>query len=283
MKRKIEGYHRAKSMSKDIKELITKSAIETDTKREALADSLLEIIKKDFKNEVPPSRDTIIKLISKARNTEHSFLDEPWHLGLLGKFHDQGIPDFNADAVYAILKVQYWCRSQAAENYRKSSLGKKSQIKNGLTMLYPVLSIRQAKWVAVLHRFVEDDLSWLWMASFQYSYQEIISDISKTDFDASLLDNALYSGKRTFLFYMRQHSIIDKYNFGDKYNRALSLMQNATKKENARQWDARDKAIKHLRATGGKVRMLIDKDGNPIDKIVQLTLSPEELQEGETK
>ena len=75
MKRKIEGYHRAKTMLPQIREFIVEAAISTAIKREALAQELLMIIDKKYPKEIPPKIETIIKEISKARNRNKSVLE----------------------------------------------------------------------------------------------------------------------------------------------------------------------------------------------------------------
>jgi hypothetical protein len=74
---------RSKKMLPAIKILVISKAIdEPEKKREVLADELITEIEKLFPKETPPAWETLIKLISKARNSN---LDEynPWHLSTL--------------------------------------------------------------------------------------------------------------------------------------------------------------------------------------------------------
>lgn len=66
-----------------IKLLIASKAIEEPgEKRELLADKLIEEITKLWPKETPPAWETVIKLISKARNSSRE-VDKPWHLSTL--------------------------------------------------------------------------------------------------------------------------------------------------------------------------------------------------------
>ena len=38
--------------------------------------------------EIPPSEETIVKMVSRERNREPNPLDEPWSLGMLSKYKD---------------------------------------------------------------------------------------------------------------------------------------------------------------------------------------------------
>ena len=278
----IRGYHRAKAMLPEIKELITQMALSDDTKREVLADEILLIIKKRWPKETPPARDTITRRISEARRKENqSPLDEPWHLGLLGKLRDKGVPDFSAEAVEAILNVQYWLSCEYSEASHKRARKKKLTGYQTVVPLCHTLSIRQAKWIAALYRWTEEDTGYLWEVSFHYAYREIVSEIARTQFDTISLDNALYNGKIIFRDHVQRHYNSAKYEPGDEIEKALSIMSTATRRVNEREREVHNKTLKAIRDSGGIVRIIEDKNGKPINKIVKIDLPPEDDQEGE--
>jgi hypothetical protein len=63
-----------------IRQLIVSEAIRyPDKPRLALATDLRDSIER--MGEMSPSEETLIKMISDARNQESSLLDNPWHLG----------------------------------------------------------------------------------------------------------------------------------------------------------------------------------------------------------
>jgi hypothetical protein len=71
---------RAKKMLPTIKILISSRAIqESEKKRGILANELIRDIKRNFPKEKTPAKDTIVKLISRARNSNRDE-DKPWHL-----------------------------------------------------------------------------------------------------------------------------------------------------------------------------------------------------------
>jgi len=80
----------------EIRNMITMSATSSNESRETLALTLIEEIRKKFPNEIPPVEETVIKLISKARNHEISPLDKPWSLSVLNHLHEMNISDINA-------------------------------------------------------------------------------------------------------------------------------------------------------------------------------------------
>jgi len=229
MKRNIEGYHRAKTMLPEIRELIVEAAISTDIKREALADALLIRIEKNYPKEIPPKIETIIKEISKARNRKQSPLEEPWHLGLLVKLREMGIPDFNADDIAAIFRVQHWLDKNFQDVFDDVLIKKKSPFDlgyKGFTYLFRTLTIRQAKWIAVLHLVTGRDTEYLWLASFYYSYHEIIAELSGTPYDTKQTDYYIYLGKATFYKMFKHLSQIEPEIFGDTMEKALTMMHN---------------------------------------------------------
>lgn len=130
-----------------------------------------------LQGEVPPTSQTLIKMISKARNSESSPEDYPWHLDAFDKYP---VP---ADALPLILEIQ------------------KHINKN--------LSIRLVKWLTRLYvalkgnQFLRGNellyhlYCYLWAS--MYADREKISEISKSfgtpiSFDSSDLDAGLLDG-----------------------------------------------------------------------------------------
>jgi hypothetical protein len=227
MKHTIEGYHRAKAMLPQIREFITRAAVSTDMKREALADELLIGIKKDFPKEIPPKIETIIKLISKARNPAKDPINEPWHLGILNKIHDYGIPYISADGIDAIMRVQHWLSNTWGRSWVDVHVKKKNITKLGygtFALLFNTLSIRQAKWIATLYQTTGNDPQYLWLVSFYYSYHEIISNISNTPFDTRTIDYHLCHGKPSFLNMLKANMPYELNIFGQNLEKALNIL-----------------------------------------------------------
>jgi hypothetical protein len=56
---------------------------------------------------------------------------------------------------------------------------------------YPVLTIRQAKWVARLYR-IQRNIHHLYFTALLYSNYEVVSEISKTPLDTTKLDQVLF-------------------------------------------------------------------------------------------
>ena len=77
---------RAKKMLPDIRLLINSRATgEYGRNREELADELIKEIVRVFPKEIPPVRETVIRMISKARNNNPPE-DKPWHLDTLEEY-----------------------------------------------------------------------------------------------------------------------------------------------------------------------------------------------------
>lgn len=153
-----------------IKQLIVSEAIRYREKpRLILAADIRDTIERI--GEVSPSEETLIKMVSDARNKEVSPLDTPWHLGTLDDY------PLSAEAIHHILKVQKWMAKK----------GKKSQV-----------TLRLAKWISRFSKVISKDIAWLWKVSFAYTLFEILCEISDTDFDTSHLDAALMAGMDQF-------------------------------------------------------------------------------------
>ncbi len=234
MKRKIEGYHRAKTMLPEIRELIVEAAISTSIKREALADGLLIRIEKNYPKEIPPKIETIIKEISKARNHSTNPLDEPWHLGILNKLHDYGIPPISGDGIDAILKVQRWLSETSGKAWVDVNMKKKEFTKIGFgafTLLFHTLSIRQAKWIAALYRTTGNDPRYLWLVSFYYTYHEIISNLSGTTFNTQSIDSFLCYGKKSFVSMLDYKMLAELDIYGETLTKAMDIIGNTGKQK----------------------------------------------------
>ena len=129
MKREKAG--RGPKISREIRRLIIGQAIH-DSKnmpRRALAVRLQDIIEK--MGEISPTEDTLVKLISEARNQQPSELDQPWSIGACAEYN---IPP---DTIPTLIKLQ----KLKATNDKEVSLGE--------------ISIREAQWVARLYPAAE--------------------------------------------------------------------------------------------------------------------------------
>ena len=164
-----------------IRRLIVGDAIEYPNKpRLVLATELKDKIER--MDEISPSEETLIKMISDARNKEPNPLDTAWHLGTLNEY------PLSAEAIHYILKIQIWTSSKH---------------------IHPV-TIREAKWISRLYSVIENNKSrWLkplekslWKVSFIYASYEMICALSKTDFDIHNLDEYLLQGNRQFTLKM---------------------------------------------------------------------------------
>jgi hypothetical protein len=176
-KRNLKRKPRAKVMLQDIRRLITLRATSSNKKREELAREVLAEIKKRFPKEIPPREETIIKLISKARNHEPSPLEKPWNLGELNNLQKLGIPDISAEAIQRIQEIQVLVSSDNR----------------------PPVTIRQAKWVSRLHRLITDNYK-LCVVSHFYSTYEIACSVSETPFDTTNIDIMLDDPNRLARF-----------------------------------------------------------------------------------
>ncbi len=230
----MNGKKRAKATLPAIKELITKRAIgEPQKNREDLADEIIEEIKEEYPKEVPPAWETVIKLISAARNHERYPIDNPWYIHTLKDY------PISAEAIGHIIEVQkvqpeYSGLPVIENGFTRQPLldGRKDEkilivengkqyiglpLKNkevpqpneriifdpkgrryraiGVSIKMPV-SIRQALWISKLYAIssLRKPVT-LTDASLVYSLAEILSDIAKTDFNSSELDAILRQDK----------------------------------------------------------------------------------------
>lgn len=143
-----------------IKQLISSQAVRyPDKPRQALAADVRDTIER--MGEVAPSEETLIKMISDARNKEPNPLDNIWHMGTLNDY------PLLMEAIPSVLKVQ--------------------QLK---VWLGEPFTVRQAQWVTKLFPiFKKTDL--LEGVSWVYSQLERDCELSRTKFDTSLYDNYL--------------------------------------------------------------------------------------------
>jgi len=163
----IKRKRREKVMSDDIRRLIILRATSTQTKREQLAQEILAEIEERYPNEIPPSEETIMKMISNARNHQPSALDRPWHLGVLNNLQGLGILDISAEAVKRIQEIQ-------------SAL---------LSDNRPPLTIRQAKWISKFHRLIPDNT--IYNYAHLYASYELVCSVSNTPFDTTQIDTLI--------------------------------------------------------------------------------------------
>lgn len=157
-----------------VKKLIyAKARQNKEIPRAALAVELRNLIEE--MGEVPLAEETIIKLISQARNhPEHPF-DELWSLGSLVEYP---IP---SEAMPAVMSAY-----------------KKALAENG------ELTIREAQWIARFYKIIDPpDLVWDW--AWAYATEEWLSNITNTPFDTTKLDlemvrNPRYAQERRSVF-----------------------------------------------------------------------------------
>jgi len=124
MKRRRPG--RGPKISNEVRRLIIGQAIH-DSKnmpRRALAVRLQDLIEK--MGEISPTEDTMVKLISEARNQQPSDLDQPWSIGACAQYN---IPP---DIIPVLIQLQ----KMNAPDYKEGLLGE--------------VTIREARWVAQL-------------------------------------------------------------------------------------------------------------------------------------
>jgi hypothetical protein len=112
-----------------IKQLIYAKALQNkDTPRLALAVELKNLIEE--MGEIPPTEETMMKLISQARNHPISELDEPWSVGCLAKY------DVPPEALPVVMKI-YEGRLREEEQH---------------------FTIREALWIGRLYKVIDDPI-----------------------------------------------------------------------------------------------------------------------------
>ena len=152
---------RPKVIPPNVKKLITIRAWQNRTiDRGTLAEQLDSEIEK--MNEIPPSIETMKKMISEARSHSLGELDNGFTLGAIADLRKEGIFDFSEDAIKRIWKIQKWLESDD-----KAPQGVK------------LITIRQAIWIDKLKGLVEGDED-LFHASFVYSFQELLDSVAQS-------------------------------------------------------------------------------------------------------
>jgi len=187
---------REKALLPEIKILITERALSDPRSREELADELIVEIKNKYPHKVPPAWETVIKLISAARNHQPSPLDKPWHLGLtLDRYGLNKDYLLAAEDIAAIIEVQKWLEI-AKDHPLLSSIPEwtDSITSGGMATTVWLLTIREALWISKLYK--EKSLAGntyrLWYAAKTYADYQRLCEISNTPpFDTIKLDEAL--------------------------------------------------------------------------------------------
>jgi hypothetical protein len=151
--------------------------------RKALAIELYKFIKEEM-GEVPPTEETIIKMVSEARHIDHFPEDELWSLATLERY------PIEPEALPAVLKV--WVYHE--EHYWEEVSEEKEP---GMQF-----SIRDAKWAARLYS-VTNDIETLTVLAKNYSFLEKVAKALGFVFDSTELDLTVYS-------HMTGDKIIDK-------------------------------------------------------------------------
>jgi hypothetical protein len=216
--------HRAKEMLPAIKQLIAMRSVTNPyktsdgqriTDRQIIAEKLIDEIKEKFPAEMSPAEDTLVRMISSARNQDGSPLDEPWNLGTIEDY-----PLLSAD-IAAIIEVQSWLELTKDDPGNPTS-GVKQWTEyysnNKMTTTIWPLTIRDALWLAKLYkvnynlsdpeklylklykrpivarRTLLESLAMLWQVAKTYADYQRLCELAGTDFDTTKLDNALRSG-----------------------------------------------------------------------------------------
>jgi len=177
---------RGPKISNEVRRLIIGQAIH-DSKnmpRRALAVRLQDIIEK--MGEISPSEDTLVKMISEARNKQPSELDQPWSIGACDEYN---IPP---DIIPILISLQ--------------KLKDKDQ---GESRLWK-MTIREARWVARLFPVAEplvnkaftDEESSLWWLSLivsSYMQRERVSEQMNEQYpNTSDLDRLYFANEDPF-------------------------------------------------------------------------------------
>lgn len=154
-----------------VKKIIISNALNSREKpRLQLASELKEII--EHMGENSPTEETMIKMISDARNQGPNPLDAPWHLGFTQR-------EISLESIPYIFAVQSY-----------------AGIKE-----FGSISARQAGWISHFRGFYKMPMSEsetfdLFRISGYYATREIVSEIAGfPEFDTTELDSALRQGK----------------------------------------------------------------------------------------
>lgn len=208
--REMKRQPRAKAMLPAIKHLIVRRALEnTDKERNLVAYELIEEIAAKYPKEITPTHATLIKRISEARSKyDTNPLDEPWSMAVLERLDGLDIPNLDAETIMAIMNVQHYINHEYRQDWQqriRENMKKghpdinPAEITDDLIAKvqeeYPILTIRQAKWVGRLY-CLQTDTYRLYRTALMYSNYEIVSEISGTGLDTNILDHALSDWER---------------------------------------------------------------------------------------
>jgi hypothetical protein len=153
--------------------------------RRALAIRLQDLIEK--MGDIAPTEDTLVKLISEARNQQPNELDQPWNIGACA---ENNIPP---GIIPILIKIQ---KLRAAYNKEKRSLGQ--------------ITIREARWIArlfpvaepLVNRIFDDDenrLWWLTVIVSSYVQRERVSEQMNEQYpNTSDLDGLYFASEDPF-------------------------------------------------------------------------------------
>ncbi|MFC2032691.1 hypothetical protein ACFLUS_04980, partial [Chloroflexota bacterium] len=116
-----------------IKALIHVHALEEPRlPRDAVAMRIKEEIER--MGEIPPSEETLVKMVSRERNREPNPLDEPWSLGMMSKYKDDFTPEI-VPVLIDIEKLQMFVKYDAPKER---------------------LTVRHAQWIARLYHLIKE-------------------------------------------------------------------------------------------------------------------------------
>lgn len=130
--------------------------------RGQLAMELEAIIGEKGMGEIVPGRETLLKLISRARNHPVSPLDSPWSLARLAEY------EISPEALPVVLQI--WRQRLA---------------------YFGPLTIRQAQWVARLYRLIPTDVVLIAHWAELYALWERMGNVLEQEFESSAFDAAL--------------------------------------------------------------------------------------------
>ena len=155
--------NRPRALTKRVRELILHRSKDKSMSREALADKL--IVEIEGLDERAPTIETLVKMISKARNQPVSPLDRDWRLDTVLEY------PLNPEAIVKIMKL----RTEHTEEYEE---------------YFVHISIRAAQWIARLVSLpISTDVLLIYAKA--YSFGEQTSEILHMQFDSSMLDSYL--------------------------------------------------------------------------------------------
>ena len=178
---------RGPKISSTVRQLIISQAIhESKTMpRRALAVRLQELI--DKMGEPLPTEDTLVKMISEARNKQPSELEKMWCIGACAYYN------ISTDMIPILIKIQ---KLKAAENEKEGALGE--------------ITIREARWIARLYHVAkpliskfpdveENELLWLDFIASSYVQRDRVSEQMNEQYPDTTDLDSLYFASEDFL------------------------------------------------------------------------------------